>query len=111
MAIILIASASLLNVFLALGAGLFILVIAHNLLAFGLGYISARLIKADEASRRTLTIEVGIQNSGLGIIILLTQLGGVGGAGAVAGLWGVWHLIGGSTLAALWRWKDARSTH
>lgn len=108
LAIILIASARFLSIFLALGIGLFVLVIAHNLLAFGLGYISARLIKADTASRRALTIEVGIQNAGLGIVILLTQLGGFGGAGAVAGLWGVWHLIGGSGLAAFWRWKDAR---
>ena len=102
LAIILIASARFLSIFLALGIGLFVLVIAHNLLAFGLGYISARLIKADTASRRALTIEVGIQNAGLGIVILLTQLGGVGGAGAVAGLWGVWHLIGGSGLCLLY---------
>jgi len=111
LAIILVASARFFSIFIALGANLFILVIAHNLLAFGLGYISARLINADKPSRRALTIEVGIQNAGLGIVILLTQLGGVGGAGAVAGLWGVWHLIGGSALAGFWRWKDARSTH
>jgi len=76
-----------------------------------LGNFAARAIRADKPSRRALTIEVGIQNSGLGIVILLTQLGGVGGAGAVAGLWGVWHLIGGSGLALFWRWKDARSNH
>jgi len=63
----------------------------YSLLAFALGYITASVIRADKASKRALTIEVGIQNSGLGIVILLTQLGGVGGAGAVAGLWGVWH--------------------
>lgn len=111
LAIILIASIRLFPVFMVLGVGLYFVVITHNLLAFALGYISARAIKADRASRRALTIEVGIQNSGLGIVILLTQLGGIGGAGAVAGLWGVWHLIGGSALALLWRWKDARSTH
>lgn len=111
LAIILIASSRLYPVFLALGIGLFALVICHNVLAFGIGNIAARLIKADTASRRTLTIEVGIQNSGLGIVILLTQLGGIGGAGAVAGLWGVWHLIAGCSLALFWRWKDARLTH
>lgn len=111
LAIILIASIRLFPVFMALGIGLYFIVLPHNILAFALGYISARAIKADIASRRALTIEVGIQNSGLGIVILLTQLDGVGGAGAVAGLWGVWHLIGGSALALIWRWKDARSTH
>jgi len=74
LAIILVASARFFSIFIALGANLFILVIAHNLLAFGLGYISARLINADKPSRRALTIEVGIQNAGLGIVILLTQL-------------------------------------
>jgi len=111
LAIILFASIRFYPIFFALGIGLFALVIAHNVLAFGLGYLSARLVKADSSSRRALTIEVGIQNSGLGLVILITQLGGVGGAGAVAGLWGVWHLIGGSALAGIWRWKDARSTH
>ncbi|WP_427451374.1 bile acid:sodium symporter family protein [Litorimonas sp. WD9-15] len=110
LAIIVIASIRLLPVFMALGIGIFILVISHNCLAFALGNLAGRAIKTDTASRRALTIEVGIQNSGLGIVILLTQLGGVGGAGAVAGLWGVWHLIGGSGLALFWRWKDARST-
>jgi BASS family bile acid:Na+ symporter len=111
LAIILIASARLYPVFIALGLGLFGIVILHNLCAFALGNVAARLIKSDTPSRRALTIEVGIQNSGLGIVILLTQLDGLGGAAAVAGLWGVWHLIGGGLLAFMWRWKDARFTH
>jgi len=110
-AIILIASIRLFPIFMVLGIGIYLIVLPHNFFAFALGYVSARAIKADKASRRALTIEVGIQNSGLGIVILLTQLGGVGGAGAVAGLWGVWHLIAGSGLAGYWRWKDARLTH
>ena len=109
-AIIIIAVIRLFPVFMTLGIGIFFIVLPHNILAFALGYLAARAIKADTASRRALTIEVGIQNSGLGIVILLTQLGGIGGAGAVAGLWGVWHLIGGCGLAMMWRRKDARLT-
>jgi len=111
LAIIVIASLRLFPVFLTLGLGIFGLVLFHNLSAFALGNIAGRLIKTDAASRRALTIEVGIQNSGLGIVILLTQLGGLGGAGAVAGLWGIWHLIAGGLLAFIWRWRDARSAH
>lgn len=110
LAIILIASIRLFPVFMVLGVGLYFIVLPHNILAFALGNLAARAIKADTPSRRALTIEVGIQNSGLGIVILLTQLGGLGGAAAVAGLWGVWHLIGGCSLALIWKWKDARST-
>lgn len=111
LAIILIASYRLFPVFMGLGIGIFFVVLPHNILAFSLGNLAARAIKAADADRRALTIEVGIQNSGLGIVILITQLNGLGGAAAVAGLWGVWHLIGGSGLALFWRWKDARSNY
>lgn len=95
----------------AIGFGIFLVVLPHNILAFSLGYLAARAIKAAPPDRRALTIEVGIQNSGLGMVILITQLNGLGGAAAVAGLWGVWHLIGGTGLALMWRRKDARSAH
>jgi len=50
-----------------------------------------------------LTFEVGIQNSGLGIVILLTQMGGLGGTAAIAGLWGVWHILAGLVLVVIFR--------
>jgi len=95
-----------LPVFFQLGLAIFALVIIHNGLAFLMGYMAGVLTKADTPSRRALTFEVGIQNSGLGIVILLTQLGGLGGAGVVAGLWGTWHIIAGLVLVALFRWND-----
>ena len=61
---------------------------------------------ADEAATRAITFEVGIQNSGLGIVILLTQLGGLGGAAAVAGLWGAWHIVAGLVLVSLFRLRS-----
>ncbi|WP_051279192.1 bile acid:sodium symporter family protein [Hellea balneolensis] len=93
-------------VYITLGLGLVGIVILHNLLAFLLGNIFARLARADIPSRRAITLEVGIQNSGLGIVILLTQLEGLGGAGAIAGAWGAWHIIGGTALVAFYRWSD-----
>ena len=96
------------DLFLTIGLSVAGIVILHNGLAFLMGHLAGALSKADIPSRRALTFEVGIQNSGLGIVILLTQLGGLGGAGAVAGLWGIWHIIGGLLLAALFRWNDKR---
>ena len=96
------------DLFLTIGLSVAGIVILHNGLAFLMGHLAGALSKADIPSRRALTFEVGIQNSGLGIVILLTQLGGLGGAGAVAGLWGIWHIIGGLMLAALFRWNDKR---
>ena len=95
-----------LPIFFQLGFAIFALVITHNGLAFLMGFMAGVLTKADTPSRRALTFEVGIQNSGLGIVILLTQLGGLGGAGVVAGLWGTWHIIAGLVLVALFRWND-----
>jgi len=112
LAIIIIACLKFAPLFFALGIIIFALVILHNGLAFLLGYCAGIVSQATKESRRALTFEVGIQNSGLGIVILLTQLGdnsAVGGAGAIAGIWGTWHLIAGSTLVALFRWRDKAS--
>lgn len=105
------ACAQYMPIFLKLGLSIFALVIVHNSLAFLIGYLSGLISKADKASRRALTFEVGIQNSGLGIVILLTQLGGLGGAGVVAGLWGTWHIIAGLGLVALFRFNDRKAVH
>lgn len=100
--------------YMALGFGFVFLIglaIAHNGLAFALGYASAVFARADIPSRRSLTLEVGIQNSGLGIVILLTQLDGLGGAGAIAGAWGTWHIIAGLILVGIYRRQDRRGAH
>ena len=87
------------------------LVILHNGLAFLLGFLSGVAAKANTRQRRALTFEVGIQNSGLGIVILLTQLGGFGGAAAIAGLWGTWHIVGGLLLVGLFQLNDRKVAH
>ncbi|NNC98828.1 MAG: bile acid:sodium symporter family protein [Gammaproteobacteria bacterium] len=102
-AIIVIACIRYVDQFFILGVGLIGIVALHNACAFLLGYLAAKTVHANIPSTRALTIEVGIQNSGLGIVILLTQLGGMGGAAAVAGLWGVWHIIAGLLLVSLFR--------
>lgn len=90
----------------ALGLGIIALVMVHNGLAFLLGFLAGVVSKANIRQRRALTFEVGIQNAGLGIVILLTELGGLGGAAAIAGLWGTWHIIGGLILVGIFRFKD-----
>ncbi len=104
--IIIVACWKFTPVYLALGLGLVGIVVLHNALAFITGYLFARAARADRPSRRAITLEVGIQNSGLGIVILLTQLSGLGGAGAIAGAWGAWHIVGGTALVLLYRWQD-----
>ncbi len=109
--IIIIACIKYIPIVLTIGFGLIGLVILHNGLGFLMGNIASRLAGGGEGERRALTIEVGIQNSGLGIVILLTQLNGLGGAGAVAGIWGTWHLIAGTALVLWYRSKDKREQY
>ena len=85
-----------------------IVVLLHNAMAFGIGALAGLALSRRSATRRALTFEIGIQNSGLALVILLSQLKGLGGAAAVATLWGVWHLIAGSLIVGLFRSWDNR---
>lgn len=78
-------------------------VVIHNAVAFGIGALAGRALSRQSPTRRALTFEIGIQNSGLALVILLSQLKGLGGAAAIAAVWGVWHLVAGGLLALFFR--------
>jgi BASS family bile acid:Na+ symporter len=78
------------------------IVVVHNAMALGLGYSVARLLRLPTADRRAVTLEVGTQNSGLGLALIFNFFAGLGGTAIVAAWWGSWHLVGGFTLALLW---------
>ncbi len=86
----------------------FLLVFFHNALAFATGYFTGRITNLSEADCRTLAIETGIQNSGLGLIIIFTFFEGNGGMAIIAAWWGIWHIIAGLTLARFFKRKDNR---
>lgn len=77
-------------------------VILQNLLAICIGYFSSRALKVNERDRRAIAIEVGIQNSGLGLVLIFTFFGGLGGMALVAAMWGIWHIISGLAIATFW---------
>ena len=81
-------------------------VIVHNAFAFATGALAGVALSRRSPTRRALTFEVGIQNSGLALVILLGQLKGLGGAAAVAAIWGVWHLLAGGTIATMFWFVD-----
>ncbi|SIS21906.1 bile acid:Na+ symporter, BASS family [Aquipseudomonas alcaligenes] len=80
----------------------FWLVVAHNAMALLIGYGSARLSRLPEADRRAITLEVGIQNSALGLVIIFTFFPQASGMLLIAAFWGCWHLVSGLSLAWLW---------
>ena len=80
-----------------------ILIVAlHNLLALCTGWSMGRLFGLPARDRRTLTIEVGIQNSGLGLVLIFGFFGGLGGMAVIAATWGIWHIVAGLTIAFFW---------
>ncbi len=89
----------------------FFIVLIHNAAALGSGYLGAKLAKVSQADRRSLTIEIGIQNSGLGLVLLFNPAifppeiwhGHYGGMLFITAWWGIWHIISGLTVSFLFR--------
>lgn len=86
---------------LTVGWTLALCVLIHNLFGFLLGYWSARLLRLDEQSCRTVAIEVGLQNGGLASGIAL-QMGKVATVGLAPALFGPIMNTTGSLLATYW---------
>ena len=74
-------------------------VFAHNALGILTGFSLARLFRLTSADQKTLAIETGIQNSGLGLGLIFAFFDGMGGMAIVAGWWGIWHMISGLSVA------------
>lgn len=87
---------------------IFVIVLFHNAIAIAGGYGIAWLGRLDEPDRRAVSVETGIQNSGLGLVLILNFFDGLGGMAIVAAWWGVWHLIAGMALATWFRRRDAK---
>jgi BASS family bile acid:Na+ symporter len=87
-----------------------VFVIIHNATALGTGFFTAKLFKAQPADCRTLTIETGIQNSGLGLALLFNaaifsplEWDHNGGMVLITALRGVWHIVSGLSVATIFR--------
>ncbi|WP_424984361.1 bile acid:sodium symporter family protein [Microbulbifer sp. S227A] len=100
-AFVLLALAANWGFFLQFAGAVAGLVIAHNAIALAAGYGCATLAGVSSFDRRAITIETGIQNSGLGLVLIFGFFGGLGGMAVVAAFWGIWHAISGLALAAL----------
>lgn len=89
----------------------FFIVLIHNASALSTGYLGGMLAKVPVRDRRSLTIEIGIQNSGLGLILLFNPAifppeiwhGHYGGMLFITAWWGIWHIVSGLTVASLFR--------
>lgn len=84
------------------------LVVAHNALGLTLGAVFARVCGLPVRDVRAVTIEAGMQNSGLALGIIAVQFHADLGMVVIASLWGIWHIVSGLSLALWWRRQDAR---
>ena len=78
-------------------------VFVHNLMALVTGYGLSKAIGLPERDCRAITFEMGIQNSGLGLILIFNFFNGLGGMAIVTAWWGIWHIVAGLTLATYWK--------
>jgi BASS family bile acid:Na+ symporter len=78
--------------------------VLHNTIGFFLGFYMARLFKMDISKARAVSIEVGMQNSGLGVALARAHFGAL--AALPSAMFSVWHNISGSALAWWWRRRD-----
>lgn len=81
---------------------IFMIVFAHNALALATGYGLGHLFGFEKADKRTLAIETGIQNAGLGLVIVFSVFKGLGGMAVIAAWWGIWDMLAGLILAYIW---------
>jgi bile acid:Na+ symporter, BASS family len=92
---------------------IFFIVLMHNGLALIAGFLFSSLMRRSSFDRRAITIETGIQNSGLALVLMFNpkifppelELGGMA---VIAAWWGVWHIISGLVLASLWAGKPLK---
>lgn len=91
----------------------FFIVLLHNACALATGYFGGRLAKLPIKDCRSMTVEIGIQNSGLGLVLLFNPVifqpevwhQHYGGMLLVTAWWGIWHIIAGLTVAFFFRRK------
>ena len=85
---------------LSVGLLVALVVILHNGVGYGLGFLAAKAVGLDESARRAVAIEVGMQNSGLAAGLARTHF--TPESALPAAIFSVWHNVSGSLLASYW---------
>ena len=84
-----------------IGAAILLIVIIHNALGLTCGYLIAKAMGFGESSARAISVEVGMQNSGLAAALSQMHFGYL--SALPAALFSIWHNISGAAVAWLWR--------
>ncbi|WP_224485070.1 bile acid:sodium symporter family protein [Robertkochia aurantiaca] len=87
------------------------LVFAQNLIALASGYYLARFTTGKSEDMKTISIETGVQNAGLALVLVFTFFEPRGGLVLLVAWWGVWNILAGLLVAQLYRRWPALSIH
>ncbi len=98
-----------LDIFLNYVHYVFFLVILHNALLFLTGFLFAKVNKLNHQDQKTLSIETGIQNSGLGLLLVFSFFDGLGGMALLVAFWAIWDIVSGLLVAFFWSKKIPKS--
>ena len=86
----------------------FVIVIAHNSVLLLVGFFFAKLNKLTYLDQKTLSIETGIQNSGLGLLLVFSFFDGLGGMALLVAFWAIWDILAGLLIAFFWSDKKKK---
>ncbi|MFZ6000438.1 MAG: bile acid:sodium symporter family protein [Bacteroidota bacterium] len=109
-AFVILAFANNLNHFMDHIHRVVLVVFLHNAVALLTGFWSSRFAGLSMANQKTIAIETGIQNSGLGLILIFRFFDGMGGMALVAAWWGIWHIVSGLTISWYWSRQTTEQT-
>ncbi|SHL23488.1 bile acid:sodium symporter family protein [Fibrobacter sp. UWEL] len=88
------------------GAIVFVVVILHNLMGYGCGFAVGKIFKMDLAKTKALTVEIGMQNSGLATSLANASFPNLAMATVSGAIFSVWHNISGAILANILRSRE-----
>ena len=91
---------------LSTGAVIFVVVILHNLLGYGCGLLIGTLFKMDTPRKKAVSVEIGMQNSGLATTLAASAFPDLSMATVPGAIFSVWHNISGALLAGVFRRFD-----
>jgi BASS family bile acid:Na+ symporter len=83
----------------------FFLVIVHNGIALLAGYYYSKSWNITKPDAKAISLETGIQNAGLGLVLVFNFFPELGGMLLVVAWWGIWDLVSALALALYWRGK------
>ena len=87
---------------LSCGALVVLVVVLHNIMGLALGYAVAKLLRMSGAKSKAVSIEVGMQNSGLASSLALTSFAQYPLAAVPGAVFSVWHNISGAIVARVY---------